>query len=166
MCIRDSLLPVLGLNTAIISIIGQNFGAKNFLRVQESHFTAVKYGFILMILSGLIIFLSADKIVGLFSNHPAVIDYGTNYLKISALIFPAYPIFFISNGFFMAIKKSKNSMYLNVIRNVILPVPTILVANTIDGSFETFFWCYCAANWIYVISVSYTHLTLPTTPYV
>ncbi len=27
------LLPVLGLNTAIISIIGQNFGAKNFLRV-------------------------------------------------------------------------------------------------------------------------------------
>ena len=145
------LLPVLGLNTAIISIIGQNFGAKNFLRVQESYFTAVKYGFILMILSGLIIFLSADKIVGIFSNNPVVINYGTNYLKISALIFPAYPIFFISNGFFMAIKKSKNSMYLNVIRNVILPIPTILAANAIDGSFETFFWCYCVANWIYVL---------------
>jgi Na+-driven multidrug efflux pump len=145
------LLPVLGLNTAIISIIGQNFGAKNFLRVKDSYFTAVKYGFILMIISGLIIFLSADKIVGIFSNNPAVIAYGTSYLKISALIFPAYPIFFISNGFFMAIKKSKNSMYLNVIRNVILPVPTILVANMIDGSFKTFFWCYCVANWIYVL---------------
>ena len=36
------LLPVLGLNTAIISIIGQNFGAKNFLRVKESYFTAIK----------------------------------------------------------------------------------------------------------------------------
>ena len=104
-----------------------------------------------MIISGLIIFLSADKIVGIFSNNPVVIDYGTNYLKISALIFPAYPIFFISNGFFMAIKKSKNSMYLNVIRNVILPLPTILVANAIDGSFKTFFWCYCFANWIYVL---------------
>ena len=144
-------MPVLGLNTAIISIIGQNFGAKNFLRVQESYFTAIKYGFILMILSGSIIFLSADKIVGIFSNNPVVIDYGTSYLKISALIFPAYPIFFISNGFFMAIKKSKNSMYLNVIRNVILPIPTILAANAIDGSFETFFWCYCIANWIYVL---------------
>jgi len=32
-----------------------------------------------------------------------------------------------------------------------LPVPTILVANAIDGSFETFFWCYCVANWIYVL---------------
>ena len=99
------LLPVLGLNTAIISIIGQNFGAKNFLRVQESYFTAVKYGFILNDFIRFIIFLSADKIVGIFSNNPVVIDYGTNYLKISALIFPAYPIFFISNGFFMAIKE-------------------------------------------------------------
>jgi len=145
------LLPVLGLNTAIISIIGQNFGAKNFLRIQESYFTAIKYGFFLMILSGSVIFLSADKIVGIFSDNPIVIDYGTTYLKISALIFPAYPIFFISNGFFMAIKKSKNSMYLNVIRNVILPIPTILAANAINGSFETFFWCYCIANWIYVL---------------
>ena len=51
----------------------------------------------------------------------------------------------------MAIKKSKNSMYLNVIRNVILPVPTIVAANVIDGGFETFFWCYCVANWIYVL---------------
>ena len=69
----------------------------------------IYFSFILMILSGLIIFLSADKIVGIFSDNPIVIDYGTNYLKISALIVPAYPIFFISNGFFMAIKKSKNS---------------------------------------------------------
>ena len=145
------LLPVLGLNTAIISIIGQNFGAKNFIRVQETYFTAVKYGFVLMIISGSIIFLSADKIVGIFTDNPVVIDYGTSYLKISALIFPAYPIFFISNGFFMAIKKSKNSMYLNVIRNVILPIPTIIIANAIDGSFETFFWCYCVSNWIYVL---------------
>ncbi len=87
------LLPVLGLNTAIISIIGQNFGAKNFLRVKESYFKAVTYGFILMIISGLIIFISADKIVSIFSDNLEVIDYGSSYLKISALIFPAYPIF-------------------------------------------------------------------------
>ena len=41
------LLPVLGLNTAIISIIGQNFGAKNFSRVKESYFKAVMYGLLL-----------------------------------------------------------------------------------------------------------------------
>lgn len=145
------LLPVLGLNTAIISIIGQNFGAKNFSRVKESYFKAVMYGFTLMLISGLIIFLSADKIVSIFSNNQDVISFGTTYLKISALIFPAYPIFFISNGFFMAIKKSTYSMYLNIIRNVILFVPTIVIAKMFDGSFQTFFWSYCFFNWIYVL---------------
>jgi len=145
------LLPVLGLNTAIISIVAQNFGAKKFLRVKQSYFKAVIYGFILMIVSGLIIFISADKIVSIFSDNPSVISFGTTYLKISALIFPAYPIFFISNGFFMAIKKSSYSMYLNIIRNVILPIPTIIVAIMIDGSFQTFFWSYCFFNWLYVI---------------
>jgi len=144
------LLPVLGLNTAIISIIGQNFGAKNFLRVKESYFKAVIYGFTLII-SGLIIFISADKIVSIFSDNPSVISFGTTYLKISALIFPAYPIFFISNGFFMAIKKSSYSMYLNIIRNVILFIPTIIVAMMFDGSFQSFFWSYCFFNWLYVI---------------
>jgi putative MATE family efflux protein len=145
------LLPVLGLNTAIISIIGQNFGAKNFSRVKESYFKAVMYGFTLMLISGLIIFLSAGKIVSIFSNNQDVISFGTTYLKISALIFPAYPIFFISNGFFMAIKKSTYSMYLNIIRNVILFVPTIIIAKMFDGSFQTFFWSYCFFNWIYVL---------------
>ena len=145
------LLPVLGLNTAIISIIGQNFGAKNFLRVKESYFKAVMYGFTLMVISGLIIFLSADKIVSIFSDNPNVISFGTTYLKISALIFPAYPVFFISNGFFMAIRKSNYSMYLNIIRNVILFIPTIIITKMLDGSFQTFFWSYCFFNWLYVL---------------
>jgi len=152
------LLPVLGLNTAIISIIGQNFGSKNYLRVKESYFKAVIYGFSIMIISGLIIFISADKIVSIFSDNKEVISYGSSYLKISALIFPAYPIFFISNGFFMAIKKSSYSMYLNIIRNVILPIPTILVAQSFDGGYDTFFWSYCFFNWLYVICL-FTYVT-------
>jgi Na+-driven multidrug efflux pump len=106
-----------------------------------------------MIAAGIIIFLSADKIVGLFTNNVMVINYGTIYLKISALIFPTYPIFFISNGFFMAIKKSHFSMLLNFIRNVLLLVPTIIFANFIGGTFKTFFWSYCLFNWIFVISL-------------
>ena len=147
------LLPVLGLNTAIISIVGQNFGAKEYLRVKQSYYQAITYGTVIMIVAGSIIFLSADKIVSIFTNDVVVINYGTIYLKISALIFPTYPIFFISNGFFMAIKKSHFSMFLNIIRNVLLPVPTIIFANFIGGTFKTFFWSYCLFNWIFVISL-------------
>ena len=145
------LLPVLGLNTAIISIIGQNFGSKNYLRVKESYFKAVIYGFTIMIISGLIIFVSADRIVSIFSDNQEVINYGTSYLKISALIFPAYPIFFISNGFFMSLKKSENALISNLIRNIFLPLFAFYLAKYINGSFNTFFWSYCYFNWFYVL---------------
>ena len=80
-----------------------------------------------------------------------VINYGTIYLKISALIFPAYPVYFISNGFFMALKKASYAMNLNIIRNALLPIPTILFANFIGGSYKNFFWSYCLFNWIFVV---------------
>ena len=144
------LLPVLGLNTAIISIVGQNFGAKEYLRVKQSYYQAITYGTVIMLIAGLIIFVSADKIVSIFTNDVVVINYGTIYLKISALIFPAYPVYFISNGFFMALKKSSYAMNLNIIRNVLLPIPTILFAHFIGGSYKNFFWSYCLFNWIFV----------------
>ena len=145
------LLPILGLNTAIISIVGQNFGANEYLRVKQSYYQAIAYGTIIMIIAGSIIFFSADKIVSIFTNDVVVINYGTAYLKISALIFPAYPIYFISNGFFMALKKASYAMNLNIIRNVLLPIPTIIFANFIGGSYTNFFWSYCLFNWIFVV---------------
>ncbi len=99
------LLPVLGINTALISIIAQNFGAKNLDRIKETYFTAIKYAFFIMVLSGTLVFLLAGLITSFFSNDLQVIDYGTRYLKISAFVLPAYPIFFLSNGFFYGFKK-------------------------------------------------------------
>lgn len=88
------LLPILGINTAIITIIAQNFGAKNILRIKQTYITAIKYAFIIMIISSLFVYLLAEIITGLFSNDLNVIEFGKLYLQISAFVLPAYPIFF------------------------------------------------------------------------
>ena len=146
------LLPILGINTAIISIISQNFGAKNFDRIKETYFTAIKYSFIIMITAGAIVFTSADYITSVFSDDPEVIQYGTKYLKISAFVLPAYPIFFLSNGFFMALKKSENAMISNFFRNVLNPIVVFYIAKYISASFNTFFWIWVGINWFFSIS--------------
>ena len=51
------LLPILGINTAIISIIAQNYGANNISRISETYFTSIKYGLVIMIVSAIFIFL-------------------------------------------------------------------------------------------------------------
>ena len=143
------LLPILGINTAIISIISQNFGAKNFNRVKEAYFTSIKYSFFIMIISGSMLFILSDLIISIFSSDITVIDYGSRYLKICAFILPAYPIFFLSNGLFMAIKKAEYAMISNLFRNGLNPVMVFVIAKYIDASFEIFFWIWAAVNWIF-----------------
>jgi putative MATE family efflux protein len=143
------LLPILGINTAIISIISQNYGAKNFNRIKETYFIALKYAFIIMVTSGIIVFTSANIITSFFSSDPEVIEYGKRYLKISAFVLPAYPIFFLSNGFFMAIKKSEIAMISNFFRNVMNPILVFYIAKYISASFNTFFWIWVVINWFF-----------------
>ncbi len=141
------LLPILGINTAIISIIAQNIGAKQYKRVEQSYFTSVRYGLYLMLFSGAIVYLTADIIPRFFSSNSDVIAYGSMYLKISAFILPAYPIFFLSNGLFMALKKSEKAMLNNIIRNVIVPILSFYIARNINADFKTFFYIWAIFQW-------------------
>ena len=133
------LLPVLGINTAIISIIAQNYGARKYERIKESYYTAIKYALIIMILSGIFIFLTSGIIPTFFSDSLEVNHFGKKYLQISAFVLPAYPIFFLSNGFFMALKKSENALLTNFFRNIIMPIFTFYLATYIVADFNTFF---------------------------
>ena len=80
------LLPVIGLNTAVLSIGGQNFGAKNFDRLRELYKKALFFGSFFMICAGIIIFLGAEFLVSLFTDNSEAIKHGTIYLKIAAMI--------------------------------------------------------------------------------
>ena len=152
------LLPVLGINTAIISIIAQNIGAKYYDRVEQTYYASIKYGFFIMLIAGVIIFISADIVPKFFSSNSDVIKHGSMYLKISAFILPSYPIFFLSNGFFMALKKSEKAMLNNIIRNVVVPIFSFYIAKYIDADFKTFFYIWGLFQWlISLVLISYVN---------
>ena len=50
------LLPILGINTAIITIISQDFGAKNYARVKEAYIGSIHYAFMIMIICSILVF--------------------------------------------------------------------------------------------------------------
>ena len=106
------LLPILGLNTAVLAIAGQNFGAKNFDRVRETYYKAIYLGSGFMVLGGIIIFIASNFIVGLFTDNKDVIKFGSDYLKIAALMGPVYPIFFITSALVQSMKKAIYTSYI------------------------------------------------------
>ena len=143
-------LPVIGLNTAVISIAGQNFGARRFNRIKEVYFKAIFIGVIIMCLSGVIIYILAEPIIRIFSSDLEVINFGSSYLKIAAFIGPIYPVFFISHALFTALKKTFLIFYSNLFRMVIFPFTIVwLILNVMDGYFTDIFYGLLIMNWIF-----------------
>ena len=143
-------LPVIGLNTAVITIAGQNFGARRYDRVRETYKKALLIGFLIMCLSGIIIFLLSEYIVGLFTNDLEVIKFGSNYLRIAAFIGPIYPVFFISHALFTSLKKTHYIFYSNLFRMVILPFIIIwIILNIYEGYFQDIFYGLLLMNWLF-----------------
>lgn len=148
------LLPVLGLNTAVLSMVGQNFGAKKITRVNQIYDKALIFGCSFMFFASFIIFFTAEAAVGLFTNNPEVINYGKKYLQITALMEPIYPIFFISNALIQGLKKANIVMFLTIGRMVIMPLIVLsYLIFYLESSFEFVFWGLLLINWIFGIFV-------------
>ena len=143
-------LPVIGLNTAVITIAGQNFGARRYDRVRETYKKATFIGFLIMCLSGIVIFLLSEFIISLFTNDLEVIKFGSNYLRIAAFIGPIYPVFFISHALFTSLKKTHYIFYSNLFRMVILPFIIIwIILNVYEGYFQDIFYGLLFMNWFF-----------------
>ena len=143
------LLPVIALNTAVLSIGGQNFGAKKYNRIQELYFNALKFGSGFMAIAGLIIYFNAHFLVSMFTQNPVAIEHGEIYLKVAAMIGPIYPVFFISSGLFQAIKKPIYSLYMSILRLTAIPFIALwYVINIRKGDYVDIFYTILTTNWI------------------
>ena len=143
------LLPVIALNTAVLSIGGQNFGAKKYSRIQELYFNALKFGSGFMAIAGLIIYFNAHFLVSIFTQNPVAIEHGEIYLKVAAMIGPIYPVFFISSGLFQAIKKPIYSLYMSILRLTAIPFIALwYVINIRKGDYVDIFYTILTTNWI------------------
>ena len=148
------LLPVIGLNTAVLSIGGQNFGAKAFYRIKELYYKALLFGCSFMAIAGIILFFGAEFFVSKFTNNSEAIYHGAIYLKIAALIGPIYPVFFITTAVFQALKKSIYSLYLSILRLTAFPFLSLwYVINVRGGNYNDIFYTIMATNWLMGLAV-------------
>jgi len=148
------LLPVIGLNTAVLSIGGQNFGAKKFNRIRELYTKALLFGSSFMAVAGVILFFGADFFVSQFTNNQEAIIHGAIYLKVAALIAPIYPVFFITTAVFQALKKPIYSLYLSILRLTAFPFLSLwYVINIRGGDYSDIFYTIMATNWFMGIAL-------------
>ncbi len=113
------LLPALGLSTAVLSLVSNNYGAKQFDRVREIVKVSLKYGFYISTFGIGFLYLFGDFIIKQFDNDPNVVQYGFDYLLVEVWIFYAYVVLFICVSTLQAIKQVKMIFWIGLYRQII-----------------------------------------------
>jgi len=76
------ILPAWGLSNAAATLVGQNLGAKQFQRAEQSARLTAKYNAIFMSIVMLLFLFFAEPIIRFFSDDEAVVAYGVQSLRI------------------------------------------------------------------------------------
>jgi len=116
------LLPSIGINVAVLSIVSQNNGAKLYARIKETVDYAQKLGLLLWILGMILIYLFGKEFMLVFTQDPLVITAGLGYLYAAATSLYAYMLVFINISLLQGIKKPALLVYLSLARQLIIPV--------------------------------------------
>ena len=112
------LLPALGLSTAVLALVSNNFGAKRYDRVIEIFTTALKYGFIISTIGIITLTILGEFIISLFDDNPVVVNFGVDFLLVEIWIFYAYVVLFICVSTLQAIKQPQMILYISLYRQI------------------------------------------------
>ena len=116
-----ALLPLLGLNVAVIALVARNNGAQNFDRVQETFRKSILYGAIIMFTTMVIVSVFVRPLMRLFTDNPEIIDIGVNYVRIRNFGLIPNAIFFMSGSALRGIERPLLPLIYNMFRFVLLP---------------------------------------------
>lgn len=115
------LLPALGLNAAVMAISGQNFGAGQYARVNETYIKGLIVGLGMAAVSIPIMVFLSPTLMGVFTQSETIKNTGAAYLKIDAIAFYAYVVLFLSVAMLQSIKQPLFPMMLGIARQLVVP---------------------------------------------
>lgn len=125
---------VIAINMAAQPILGFNYGARQFARVRRTLKLAVFSATAITAAGFLLVQAFPGFIVGLFNrSDPRLSEIGVRGMRILLAAFPVVGFQVVSSNFFQAIGKARISMFLNLLRQVIVLIPMVLVLPLMMG---------------------------------
>ncbi len=140
-----ALFPVFGVTQGFLPIAGYNYGAHHYDRVKESIIKAIGFAAILATLVFVLLFIFPTQIAELFLSNRS--DISVEEIAINTIVldkvgnamrwvFGATPIIalqLIGAAYFQAIGKVKPALWLTLLRQGILFIPTLYLMAAIHG---------------------------------
>ncbi|MBS6184488.1 MAG: MATE family efflux transporter, partial [Clostridium celatum] len=124
-----------GLNGAIASFTGQNFGASKFKRIKQGYYTALLLGIIYSMIMSIIFIIFKEPIIRLFIRDKSTILIASSYLQAVAFSQSFSTIEMVSNGLFTGLGMPKIPAIISIVFTVLrIPMAlTLMQTLGIDG---------------------------------
>ncbi|MRR09563.1 MATE family efflux transporter, partial [bacterium] len=125
---------VIAINMAAQPIIGYNYGARQYPRVKRTLTIAIAAATAFTTAGFLAVELFPGAIIGLFNrSDPGLLRIGIPGMRVLLAAFPVVGFQVVSSNFFQAIGKARISMFLNMLRQVIVLIPMVLLLPPLLG---------------------------------
>jgi Na+-driven multidrug efflux pump len=145
-----ALVPAVGINVAVISLVGRSFGAKSIDRIYTVWKRATIGGLIIMGVGVLLIVPFAPFLISFFDDKPAVVDAGARYLRIEAFAFFSYIFLNVGVALLQGVKHPAYALYIGVFRQLV-PIGLFYFLGTIlSMGIDGVWWGIVIINWIAV----------------
>jgi len=122
------MMPVFGLNQGAQPIIGYNYGAKSYKRVNLALKYAAIVATLMTVVGFVIVQLLSVQIISVFNNSDKeLISLGSRGIRIFLIMLPLIGSQVVFTNYFQAVGKAKVSMFLSLLRQIIVLLPLILL---------------------------------------
>lgn len=122
-----SMLPLIGLAQGAQPITGYNFGAKKPERIREGFRLLLKYSLLYSMVFWAIVMLFPRAVSSLFAADAALLDYSAWAMRYYMMVSGVFGIQIACQQTFIAIGNAKASLFLAVLRKIILLLPFIYI---------------------------------------
>lgn len=132
-------LPVNGFTQGAQPVISYNFGARKNDRVKEAFAIIAKVCFTYCLVFVLLAEFFPKEIIGIFTNDVDLITYATPYVRLYFIGFILFSFQIACQQTFLALGQARISMFIALLRKVILLIPLVLIlSRTSLGTFGAF----------------------------
>lgn len=122
------LMPIFGINQGSQPIIGYNYGAKNFKRVKDALKLAVAAATVVSTTGFILVQVFPRAIISVFKRGDiALMDIGARGLRIYLMMLPIIGFQIVCSNYFQAVGKAKISIFLSLLRQVVVLLPLVLI---------------------------------------
>jgi Na+-driven multidrug efflux pump len=118
-----AVFPSLSIMIAVLSLVGQNFGAKRYDRVAQSVRLGLTTSFLTLTTLGLIVHFSRGALLAKFHPDPAAFPAAYHYLGLTTLAYGFAGISIVSSGAFQGLGRGMPFLFLNTMRLLFLAAP-------------------------------------------